>query len=174
MRLGYLFAVAAGQEPSSIFQALAVDSKHQGKAGDTQRLTACGIEFITRRIAAGVTYAKTQSTAAAGTWDIYACLPIVDDQKAAKGFWKALDKARKDNANKSGAKYKMLGPWTAKAFDKIAWAADSLCYEQVPDTFDAQGTPITWKKKPGAPLQLPWVIAGDDPVQLTAAEYEGA
>lgn len=174
MRLGYFFAVAAGQEPSSIFQALAVGSKHQGKAGGTQRLTAGGVEFITRKIASSVAYAKTQSTAAGGAWDIYACLPIVDDQKAAKDFWKALDKAQKDNANKSGAKQRMLGPWTVKAFDKLAWAADKLCYEQVPDTFDAQGMPLTWKKKPGAPIQIPWVIAGDDPVQLATAEYEGA
>jgi hypothetical protein len=174
MRLAYIFAVAAGQEPSLIFATIAVGSKHAVKLADTQRLVFDGQEFITRKLVAGASYTKTQSTATNGTWDIYGCLPIIDDEKAAKDFWKALNKAQKDKANKVGIRQHMLGPWTVKALDKLAWVADRLCYEQEPDSYDAESKPsLMTHKKPGAPLQLPWVIVGDNPVQLASQDYGG-
>lgn len=180
MRLCFFYAISAGAEPSTIFEVLPVDVRPEfsAKQGDVQHMTVGGVEFITRLVMGDVAPAKAQtveSSTFSGAWDIYQAIPFLDDDVAPGMLMRSVARARQGDSNKMGSKLHLLGPWTAKQFDQLDWVADKLCYEQEPDSFDEDGFPsATTHKKSGASLRLPWVIAGDDPVELAAVDYDGA
>lgn len=183
MRLCYFIAIASGQKLSSIFSTVAINAavgnQHPPELNvadnsGCERLVFDGSVFHARLVASGATPQSTSSTETSGKWDIWQIIPVEKDQKLSQTFYKALDKAQTSSANKVSAKRRMLGPWTAPQFAKLIWVGEKICYEQEPDSYDANGVPsATTHKKPGAKLQVPWAIAGDDPIELAKEDYDG-
>jgi hypothetical protein len=183
MRICYFIAIASGQKLSSIFSTIAVNAavgtQHPPELNvadnsGCERLIFDGAVYHARLVMPGSTPQSTSSTETSGKWDIYQIIPVLDDKKSTKDFYKALDAAQKSNANKVSTKRRMLGPWTAPQFAKLIWVGEKICYEQEPDSIDANGIPsVSTHKKPGAKLQLPWAIAGDDPIELAKEDYDG-
>lgn len=175
MRRCRFFALPTGKKLEQIFSTIALETPcvFRGKHGEMEIFDVGAAQFVAQAIMVGVTPKNESSTDASGKWDVWQIISVGRDDEKIEVLFKALDKAQKGSANKVGAKRHFLGPWKTKEFDALAWVGDQLCYEQAFD-LDAQGKPTNPHKKPGAPLQAPWSIMGDDPVDMATDRVEEA
>lgn len=133
--------------------------------------------------------ARTHTSATTGNWDIWAVNPLPPDAPApvegapeqldaedeALALFRFLRRVRRSAVNRNGSTRAVLGPWCGgSTFEaKCPKAlADTVLYQQVPDTLDDKGFPLTWKKHPTAPMRMPWVLMGDTPETVIQTVYD--
>ena len=133
------------------------------------------------RLAGGISLPQL-STAADNTWTAYLLMPkVYEDENGIPSrpfnvgtrvfrYLKRITKSAA-NTNAQGEQY-LLGPWSPKHIAEIRPAfANQYLKEQVATAWDGDGVPTAWGPKPGAPISLPIVVAGEDPVAQAVPDY---
>lgn len=163
MRYGFFFASRSAAD----LQALPGCTAHADGVPNAPllRVTWAGWPFAGHWDRDFMVRHRAAVTLAGQTWQLWHVLPVGQNWRLGPAAFRLLRRCALQNA-------RLKGPWRPKALERLSEAlADEHCYPQRP-VLDAGGNIVGWEKVPGAPMTMPLVCHGDDPVREAELDYD--